>query len=94
MSLQAEEFIRRFLQHVLPKGFHKVRYYGLLSPRKRIRLKRLQMLLAKPAADSSAEPVADVRQGRPAGQSTPCPICADGDMIVISWLPRQGRSPP
>ena len=32
MTLEASEFIRRFLQHVLPRGFHKVRYYGFLSP--------------------------------------------------------------
>jgi len=94
MSLPAEESIRRFLQHVLPKGFHKVRYYGLLSPRKRIRLKRLQLLLEKPVADSLAEPVADGQQSSHAGQPAPCPICADGDMVVIFWLPRQGRSPP
>jgi len=35
MTLSAHEFIRRFLQHVLPNGFHKVRYYGLWAPAKR-----------------------------------------------------------
>lgn len=46
MSLPAMEFIRRFLQHVLPKGFHKVRYYGLLSPTKREILQKIKDLLA------------------------------------------------
>jgi hypothetical protein len=47
MTIPVEEFLRRFLQHVLPKGTHKVLYYGLLSPARRIRFKRLQLLLAE-----------------------------------------------
>ena len=46
MTLTPMEFIRRFLQHVLPDGFHKVRYYGLLSPSNRKMLKLLQNILA------------------------------------------------
>ncbi|MGA2937713.1 MAG: IS91 family transposase [Syntrophobacteraceae bacterium] len=46
MTLAPMEFIRRFLQHVLPDGFHKVRYYGLLSPSNRKMLKLLQNILA------------------------------------------------
>jgi hypothetical protein len=42
------EFMRRFLQHVLPPGFNKVRYYGLLSPTNRHLLRRLQLLLNRP----------------------------------------------
>jgi hypothetical protein len=45
-TLPAEEFIRRFLQHVLPKGFSKVRYYGILSPHSRPSLGRIRRLLA------------------------------------------------
>ena len=45
--LSAEEFIRRFLQHVLPKGFVKVRYYGFLSPGLRNRLASLRTMAAK-----------------------------------------------
>ncbi|MFC2172481.1 transposase [Acidobacteriota bacterium] len=41
----AMEFIRRFLQHVLPKGFQKVRYYGFLHPSNRHKLKYIQYLL-------------------------------------------------
>ena len=44
-TLPAEEFIRRFLQHVLPKGFVKVRYYGLFAPGQRQRLKQARSLL-------------------------------------------------
>jgi hypothetical protein len=45
MTVSAEEFIRRFLQHVLPAGVHKVRYYGLLSPSNRKKLRKLQKIL-------------------------------------------------
>ena len=44
-TLAAEEFIRRFLQHVLPKGFVKVRYYGFFSPGLRHRLRLARQLL-------------------------------------------------
>ena len=45
MILPAAEFIRRFLQHVLPQGFHNVRYYRLWSPVYRPLLHQLQLLL-------------------------------------------------
>ena len=45
MTLTAREFIRRFLQHVLPKGVHKVRYYGLWVPSNRRLLSRIQIVL-------------------------------------------------
>ncbi len=50
MALDAHEFIRRFLQHVLPRGVHKVRYYGLWSPSHRELLHTWQDRLAKPSA--------------------------------------------
>lgn len=46
MTLPAAEFLRRFLQHVPPRGFHRVRSFGLLHPHRRSELKRLQLLLA------------------------------------------------
>lgn len=48
MRLPAYEFLRRFLQHVLPKGFHRVRSYGLLHASHRVTLQRLQLLLGTP----------------------------------------------
>ena len=94
MTLPAEEFLRRFLQHVLPKGFHKVRYYGLLSPRKRLQFKRLQLLLAKPTTKKEAEKHSDEVESGQSDSVLICPECTEGFMIVISWLPRLGRSPP
>ena len=45
MKLDAQEFIRRFLQHVLPKGFQKVRYYGFLHPKKRMFFNQIRLVL-------------------------------------------------
>jgi hypothetical protein len=46
MTLEAHEFIRRFLQHVLPAGMHKVRYFGLWHPARRRLLRQVQLALA------------------------------------------------
>jgi len=91
MSLPAEEFLRRFLQHVLPQGFHKVRYYGLLSPRNRVTLKRLQLLLAERRRDKE-ENKADIPP--PPKPQWRCPCCHEGIMVIIGIVPRQARSPP
>jgi hypothetical protein len=62
MTLPAHEFLRRFLQHVPLRGLHRVRAFGLLHPSERSTLRRLQLLLARPAAttvldSSSASPL-------------------------------------
>lgn len=90
MPLRGEEFLRRYLQHVLPQGFHKVRYYGLLSPANRVALKRVQLFLAEWQKNKEVE-----KQDAP--ETTPrniCPCCKEGMMLAISWLPRKPRSPP
>jgi len=91
MQLSAKEFLRRFLQHVLPQGFHKVRYYGLLSPRNKVTLKRLQLLLAERRREEAAL-IADTPD--PPKPERRCPCCEEGRMIIVSWLPRKARSPP
>jgi hypothetical protein len=45
MTLPGEEFLRRFLQHVPPRGLHRVRAFGLLHPSRRVTLRRLQLQL-------------------------------------------------
>jgi hypothetical protein len=90
MTLTADEFIRRFLLHGLPKGFHRIRHYGLLaSNTRKDHLERARQLLAvaPPAAD---DPPAEPHEARP-----PCPCCG-GHMIVIEILQRryQPRAPP
>jgi len=90
MTLRSDEFIRRFLLHVLPKGFHRIRHYGLLaSATRKARLERVRQLLgvAPPASDDPAIPPPDLRP--------PCPCCG-GHMIIIETFERpcQPRAPP
>ena len=71
MTLAAHEFIRRFLIHVLPKGLHRIRHYGLLAgPARAGNLARMRELLAVPA---SAAAKAETHVPDPAEQ--PCPCC-------------------
>ncbi len=90
MTLAADEFIRRFLLHVLPKGFHRIRHYGLLaSAGRKANVARARKLLAAPAP-SETEELAPEPDPRP-----PCPCCG-GRMIVIEIFRRsaQPRAPP
>lgn len=57
MTLNADEFIRRFLLHVLPKGFHRIRHYGLLaSGGRKNNIARARQLLGVPSPAVEAEP--------------------------------------
>lgn len=97
VTLQAEEFIRRFLQHVLPQGFHKVRYYGLWAPGNRRLLRQLQWLLASPdLAGSSPPPATNAAMELP-GDPHPthtCPYCGKGVLLLAGRLRPSGRAPP
>jgi hypothetical protein len=88
MELKVMEFLRRFLQHVLPDGFHKVRYFGLWSPANRKKLKKVQLQLAK-----QGKTIKEDKKETPAPDHL-CPYCKKGVMVVIEWLPRRARSPP
>ena len=89
LTLAAEEFLRRFVQHVLPKGFMKIRHYGLLASRQReARLHQARRLLlatlAVPASvSSSIEPAEPAR----------CPACGSVRRARGEPLPRTGASP-
>lgn len=90
MTLAANEFIRRFLLHVLPTGFHRIRHYGLLAGTRRksnIALARKLLAVAPPPEDNALEDPPDPRP--------PCPCCG-GHMIVIETFARwqQPRAPP
>jgi Putative transposase/Transposase zinc-binding domain len=90
MTLAADEFIRRFLLHVLPQGFHRIRHYGLLaSAGRKANVARARKLLAAPAPSETQE-LAPEPDPRP-----PCPCCG-GRMVVIEILRRsaQPRAPP
>ena len=93
MTVPATEFIRRFLQHVLPARFHRIRYYGLLGNRHRKEtLARCRQLLGTPAPETpSATGPADYRDRYEAltGFSLRvCPVCHDGHMLVIEHVAR------
>jgi hypothetical protein len=80
LRLPVEEFVRRFLQHVLPRGFVRVRHYGLLANRGREEKLRLcRRLLAQP----SGPPVEATPE-----QPRVCPACGEGVVEVVGRLPR------
>src|SRR5271156_2516079 len=92
MTLEAKEFIRRFLIHVLPDGFHRIRYFGFLGNCHRARkLERCRELLRMAPAGPAANPPADYRDRFEAltGQSLrECPHCHTGTMVVIDCIAR------
>ena len=95
MTVSAEEFIRRFLQHVLPAGVHKVRYYGLWSPSHRQNLSKVQHILTQSANDQQVRIEEDVDvQVSQLPERRKCRHCQTGTLIWIRRLPRQGRAPP
>jgi hypothetical protein len=97
MSLQAGEFIRRFLIHVLPDGFHRIRYYGFLGNCHRARKLELCRELLGMAQPVPAEPLADFRDRYEAltGSSLrQCPHCLTGMMVVIGCIERPGICQP
>jgi Putative transposase/Transposase zinc-binding domain len=86
MTLATNEFIRRFLTHVLPKGFHRIRHYGLLAKSACANtLARARELLAVPQPQSTP----DISGGtdEPTTNSHPCPCCG-GRMMIIEVFAR------
>jgi Putative transposase/Transposase zinc-binding domain len=92
MTLATHEFIRRFLIHVLPAGFHRIRYYGLLASGKRAQnIARARQLLALPLLPIEAIKAASTNANEPQTPKHPCPCCG-GPMIIIETFER-GRAP-
>ncbi|GAN81442.1 Putative transposase [Acidocella aminolytica 101 = DSM 11237] len=92
MALAPAEFIRRFLLHVLPKGFHRLRHYGLLaSASRKANLARIHDLLAVPQPVTVQAPA-----GEPAPEPWRCCPCCGGTMIILEILvgSLQPRAPP
>ncbi|MBK6519746.1 MAG: transposase [Polyangiaceae bacterium] len=104
LTLPADEMLRRFLQHVPPKGMHRVRAFGLLHPAQRQTLRRLQLLLA-PRRPGDQEPASDPPPPR---ARTKCAHCGqpgltlvlrfEPDLAMSAQLPTtlgsQARAPP
>jgi hypothetical protein len=90
MTLDTHEFIRRFLLHVLPRGFHRIRHYGLLAgAARKASLEHARELLAVAPTPDPIEAV------EPPDQRPPCPCCG-GRMRIIETFERwmQPRAPP
>jgi hypothetical protein len=76
MIISAQEFIRRFLQHVLPAGVHKVRYYGLWSPSNRKKLCKLQQILIPSGNNQQVRFEEDIdSQASVLSEARECPHC-------------------
>ena len=92
MTLPTDEFIRRFLLHVLPRGFHRIGHYGLLTTAgRKLNIARARELLAVPmAVETPAPDGSDSPAPKP-----PCPCCG-GRMIVIDIFEPtfRARAPP
>jgi len=91
MTLSADEFLRRFLLHVLPAGFHRIRYYGFLGNRCHVtKLAQCRRLWAQ----STPTPMHAARKGdyrvhyaQLTGRSLRvCPVCTQGHMVRIALL--------
>ena len=99
MTLDGVEFIRRFLQHVLPSGFVRIRHFGFLANRNReeslARCRRLfgasppplasEPGVAKPASEPTTTDVAPPKS---------CPVCRVGRMVMVEAIPRHPSPPP
>ena len=85
-TLSAEEFMRRYLQHVLPPGQHRVRYFGWMHPAAKKKRALVETLLAVPIVvrTKTEEPQWHLR----------CPHCEHFALVRIGSLPRQARAPP
>ena len=94
LTLEAGEFIRRFLLHVLPRGFHRIRHYGFLTgPDRKAGLDRIRSLLGVPP---TPEPAAEARDTAETPDIRPPCHCCGGPMRIVGvflrW--RQPRGPP
>jgi hypothetical protein len=92
MTLATHEFIRRFLMHVLPAGFHRIRYYGLLASGKRAEnVARARELLTPPIIPVDAIKAIGANAAEPQKPQLSCPCCG-GRMIIIEKFER-GATP-
>jgi hypothetical protein len=91
MTLEAMEFIRRFLQHVLPRGFQKVRHYGFLSPNNGTSIEAVRWLVT--VHNGAMFLLFATRAEEPAAQPPPsCPVCG-GPMFVLGFVPALAPAP-
>jgi hypothetical protein len=92
MTLTTDEFSRSFLMHVLPQGFHRIRYYGLLASAFRAdNIARVRDMLAVPLIPIDAIKAADAKPEEPKAPEHPCPCCGGRMLIIETFL--RGQQP-
>ena len=98
VRMEASEFIGRFMQHVLPKGFKRIRHYGLIGPaHKAANLAAARAALEAPAPDPVViETVAEFMKRVASIEWLNCPHCREGNFVVIEIIPPSPlpRPPP
>ncbi len=96
VRMEAGEFIGRFLLHVLPKGFKRIRHYGLLGPaHKAANLAAARTALEAPTPDPVVVESVEAFMRRVAGiEWLCCPHCREGRFGVVAVISPTGRSPP
>ena len=94
MRLSGEEFLGRYLRHVLPKGFQRIRHYGLLGSGRRAKLARCREVLA--ASEVGPRGQRDEERGERGErgeEAERCPECGEGRMVRVEELPRNCGPP-
>ena len=93
MTLEVDEFLRRFLLHVVPRGFMRIRHFGLLANRmRRALVSRCRDLLGHPSpTDAPPESVTQLLQRLVGVDLTRCPVCREGHMQIMVIV---GPGPP
>ena len=101
MTLDTHEFIRRFLMHVLPKGLHRIRHYGLLANANRAsNIAKARELLAVPPLSNDPDTAKTAEADQPCALPRPCPCCGGRMFIIETFAPgcepkyRPNATPP
>jgi hypothetical protein len=95
MTLDIDEFLRRFLLHVVPSGFMRIRHFGLLANRaRRSTLTRCRALIGQPPPeDAQPESVAVLLHRLTGVDLSRCPVCGEGRMQITTIVVRLAPSP-
>jgi len=99
MTLTTDEFIRRFLIHVLPPGFHRIRHYGLLANHVRVKqVRRLRQLLSDASLDDTRvddlAPETDTADVKSTTSTYTCRTCGAPMIIIETFEKQMPRAPP
>jgi hypothetical protein len=87
VTLEAVEFIRRFLLHILPAGFVKIRHFGFLANRNRSSALVLCRQLLSASADAAGSAAILSHKPNSSVDKHRCPVCHVGVLRIVEWLP-------